>query len=283
MRSHVSPASLGVFVLTFLKLTGASQPPSLLEIGNRKQLFIDDYMIQSLSDARPVLNPAIKSANNPVVKPDRPWEGRLSPIAKVLYDEEEGLFKMWYSTTDQYKGQRGGGELTDYRWTDKGAVRERVEAAYRYVGDPGRYHYRLCYATSRDGVHWEKPSLGRVEFNGSRSNNILPEDSRAPTFFDANEKDPAKRYKAIGQTRSSDPPGMQLHLYYSGDGFEWTADPGNPVMDTTPEPGRWGPTHYMGWDPIRKVYAVHIENCLHRACPLGQRIVGRVESPDLKK
>ncbi len=282
MRSHVSLTSLGVVVLTFLTLNGASEPPSLLEIGNRKQLFVDDYMIQSLSDAQRVLNPAIKSAKNPVVKPDRPWEGRLSPIAKVLYDEEEGLFKMWYRTTDQYRAQRGGGELTDYQWTDKGAVREQVEAAYRYVGDPGRYNYRLCYATSHDGVHWDKPNLGRVEFNGSRSNNILPADSRAPTFFDANEKDPARRYKAIGQTRSSDPPGMQLHLYYSGDGFVWTPDPHNPVMDTTPEPGRWGPTHYMGWDPIRKVYAAHIENCLHRACPLGQRIVGRAESPDMK-
>ena len=205
MRSHVSLTCLGVFVLTLLKLDGASETPSLLEIGNRKQLFIDDYMIQSLSDARQVLNPATKSAKNPVVRPDRPWEGRLSPISKVLYDEEEGLFKMWYSTTDEYKAQRGGGELTDYRWTDKGAAREKVEAAYRYIGDPGQYTYRLCYATSRDGIHWEKPGLGKVEFNGSRSNNILPEDSRAPTFFDTNEKDPARRYKAIRQTRSSDP------------------------------------------------------------------------------
>lgn len=83
MRSHVSLTCLGVFVLTLLTLNGTSEPPSLLEIGNRKQLFIDDYMIQSLSDARQVLNPATKSANNPVLRPDRPWEGRLSPISTV--------------------------------------------------------------------------------------------------------------------------------------------------------------------------------------------------------
>ena len=282
MRTRVSLGSLCVLVLTVLNVQGASDLPGLLEIGTRKQLFIDDYMIQSLTDAQQVLNPATKARNNPVVRPDRPWEGGLNPISKVLYDEREGLFKMWYSTTDGYKAGKESGELTDYHWTDKGAVREQVEAAYRYVGNPSEYAYRLCYATSRDGVRWEKPSLGKVEFNGSRSNNILPEGSLAPTFFDTNEEDPAKRYKAIGQTRSIDPPGMQLHLYYSGNGFEWAPDQHNPVMDTTPEPGRWGPTHYMGWDPIRRVYAAHIENCLHRSCPLGKRMVGRAESPDLK-
>ena len=36
----------------------------------------------------------------------------------------------------------------------------------------------------------------------------------------------------------------------------------------------------MGWDPIREVYAVHMENCLHRRAPLGKRLIGRAESPD---
>ena len=281
MKTHVSLGGLCLLALTILNVQAAEAPTAVLEIGNRKQLFIDDYMIQSLTDARQVLNTATKAPNNPVIHPDRPWEGTLSPVAKVMYDEDKGLFKMWYSTTGQWKAERGG-KLTDYHWTDKGSVRERVDAAYQYVGDYNKYTSRLCFATSKDGFNWEKPNLGKVEFNGSRSNNILPKGSRAPTFLDPNEKDPAKRYKAIGQTRTQNPPGMQLHLYYSPDGFEWTAEPGNPVMDTTPEPGRWGPTHYMGWDPIRGVYAAHIENCLHRKCPLGVRMVGRAESPDMK-
>ncbi len=281
MRTHVFLGGFCLLASSILNTQAAKLPPAVLEIGNRKQLFIDDYMIQSLTDARQVLNTATKAPNNPVIKPDRPWEGSLSPVAKVMYDEDKGLFKMWYSTTQQWKAERGG-QLSDYHWTEKGSVRERVDAAYQYVGDHNEYTYRLCFATSKDGFNWEKPDLGKVEFNGSRSNNILPKGSRAPTFLDPNEKDPAKRYKAIGHTRSKDPPGMQLHLYYSPDGFEWTAEPDNPVMDTTPEPGRWGPTHYMGWDPIRRVYAAHIENCLHRKCPLGVRMVGRAESPDLK-
>lgn len=281
MKIHLWTRMLCLLALSTITAYGASGVPSLLEIGNRKQLFIDDYMIQSLTDAKQVLNTAAKEPSNPVIRPDQPWEGHLTPVGKVLYDPEEKLFKMWYSTSGEWRAEPGG-QLSEYHWTDTGAVRERVDAPYRYVGIYHNYKYRLCYATSRDGVHWVKPNLGKVEFNGSRNNNLLPADGRAPTFEDPNEADPAKRYKSIAMTRTTDPPGMQLHAYYSPDGFNWTPEPTNPVMDTTPEPGRWGPTHYMGWDPIRKVYAAHIENCLHRRCPTGIRTVGRAESPDFR-
>ena len=31
----------------------------------------------------------------------------------------------------------------------------------------------VCYAESKDGLHWEKPSLGICEYNGSTDNNII--------------------------------------------------------------------------------------------------------------
>lgn len=31
----------------------------------------------------------------------------------------------------------------------------------------------LCYATSMDGIHWHKPALGIVDFDGSSDNNLL--------------------------------------------------------------------------------------------------------------
>ena len=49
----------------------------------------------------------------------------------------------------------------------------------------------------------------------------------------------------------------------------------------SPRKGRWAPTVFMGWDPIRKVYAVHLENSLHRWSPAGRRLIGRAESPDM--
>src|SRR5262245_445019 len=50
------------------------------------------------------------------------------------------------------------------------------------VGDEYRMWYagyskdakrQLCYAVSTDGMKWERPALGLVEFNGSKSNNLL--------------------------------------------------------------------------------------------------------------
>ena len=280
MKIHHWTRTLCLLVLSTFAAHAASDVASLVEIGNRKQLFIDDYMIQSLTNAKQVLNTAVKEPSNPVLRPDRPWEGRFSPVSKVIYDPVKKLFKMWYSTSGDWRAEPGG-QLVEFQWTDTGTVRELVDAPYRYVGIYGNYKYRLCYATSKDGVHWEKPNLGKVEFDGSRNNNLLPDGGRAPTFEDPNETDPAKRYKSIAMTRTKNPPGMQLHVYYSPDGFNWTPEPTNPVMDTTPEPGRWGPTHYMGWDPIRKVYAAHIENCLHRACPHGQEDRGAGREPRL--
>mgnify|MGYP003315303534 CR=1 FL=1 len=38
-----------------------------------------------------------------------------------------------------------------------------------------------CYAESDDGIHWTRPNLGLVEFNGSKHNNIVDfEAERAP-------------------------------------------------------------------------------------------------------
>ena len=263
--------------------SGSGEGGGLADIGSRTQLFVDDYMIQHLSNAKQVVNPARKHPNNPLISADRPWEGHYLGLSRVFYDEEEGVFKMWYRSNDGFKVKKGA-DITDYKWTEKGVVREKVHSAesYSFEGNANGEDWLTCFATSRDGVIWEKPSLGKVEFNGSTRNNILPEESRVPTFRDPNATDPAKRYVSLGTRRGpAGKPGFMLDLHHSPDGFNWTPYENNPVLDTSPEPGRWGPTVFMGWDPIRKTYAAHIESCLHRACPLGKRIIGRAESPDL--
>lgn len=37
----------------------------------------------------------------------------------------------------------------------------------------GYNELRVCYAVSCDGVHWEKPELGLMDFNGSKKNNTV--------------------------------------------------------------------------------------------------------------
>ena len=67
----------------------------------------------------------------------------------------------------------------------------------------------ICYATSNDALHWDRPSLGRVEFNGSTDNNLLfsEEDLKQfefvgfdnmSVFYDENPAcPPSEKYKMV--------------------------------------------------------------------------------------
>jgi hypothetical protein len=120
---------------------------------------------------------------------------------------------------------------------------------------------------------WEWPS-----FRARGENNIIPERNFMPYFAqDLHERDPSRRYKGLIRQGTTQKAGMQFDLYFSADGFHWTPYENNPVIDASPRIGRWGPTSFMGWDPVRRTYAVHMENC-HKHCPLGKRLIGQAES-----
>ena len=277
--------TLSFSLLTLLLLS----PPgfgrkALLEVGSEKQFFFDDYLIESMVNARHVLNPARKAPLNPVIRADRPWERALH-YGTGFYDDMEGQFRMWYTSSRLIEEEDG-----------------------RFNG----VDTKVLYATSRDGYLWEKPSLGLVDFEGSKENNILTEENwpkiKGGIFIDPREVDPARRYKAMAQIHSGEGtvPGAGeskrrsvWNLYYSEDAFRWTPHPENPVITPSGLPKvnpegepwakasgwyqsyLWGPTASVGWDPIRRVYAMHMENCAHRRCPMQMRIIGRSESSDL--
>ena len=79
---------------------------ALIDIGSTKQLFLDDYLIESMTNLRQVLNPAVKADRNPVITPEMPWEGNNTRPLKVMYEEDEGLFRMWYATR-HHEGRPG--------------------------------------------------------------------------------------------------------------------------------------------------------------------------------
>jgi hypothetical protein len=102
-----------------------------------------------------------------------------------------------------------------------------------------RVNCRICYATSRDGVHWEKPSLGLVTFGGSANNNIVDflEPGLWSTFavlYDPDDPNPSKRYKAAYEARLPNRPGIdanrpQFCVAFSPDGLHWKPYEKNPV------------------------------------------------------
>src|ERR1700678_2715964 len=107
-----------------------------------KSLFVDDDQIELMEHVTRTLHTPSFSAANPVLPPDKPWEGSviLQP-GTVIYDKEEHIFKMWYNSL-----------------------------ATRSKPDVEEF---VCYATSTDGIHWTRPNLGIVEFRGSKDKNIV--------------------------------------------------------------------------------------------------------------
>ncbi|MCT8745558.1 hypothetical protein KZ389_04105, partial [Glaesserella parasuis] len=59
----------------------------------------------------------------------------------------------------------------------------------------------LAYARSNDGILWEKPKLGIVDFEGSKENNIIMRDvAGTGILYEPTEVDPNKRFKLITRT-----------------------------------------------------------------------------------
>ncbi|MHC4690787.1 MAG: hypothetical protein ACYS5F_14315 [Planctomycetota bacterium] len=108
-----------------------------------------------------------KHKDNPLFEEDKPWEKRFDNLyANVIYDEQENIYKCWYSPFIVDNSSKG---MT---------LQQRKEEKYRA---PYNREMAICYATSKDGITWVKPELGLVEFEGSKANNILWRGIRTPS------------------------------------------------------------------------------------------------------
>ena len=174
----------------------ASEPsgPQAIDIGSRRELFVDDLLIDRLAGTRLELHPP--QPREIVLKFDQPWEGLYSGYETVLKDGD--VFRFYY------RGMPVARHTLDVEVT--------------------------CVAESRDGIHWTRPKLGLFEVHGTKDNNVVLARHRgchnlAP-FVDANPAAPAEqRYKALGGTGA---PG--LIAFTSPDGLRWQELQKEPVI-----------------------------------------------------
>ncbi len=156
--------------------TGEARDQALVQY---KFLLIDDQPLLETHKLQRTVNQAEKR-RDPVMRLDAPWETDRDMLntAHVKYDQEEDIFKMWY---------------TLMRWEGKTADGPRG----------------VAYATSEDGLRWSKPVLGLVESNGSRENNmIFPFMHHIGYSILKDHSDvPARRYKMIFDAFGEDPGG----------------------------------------------------------------------------
>jgi hypothetical protein len=154
-------------------------PPEVIPIDLGRQLFVDDFLVES-TDLKRTFHHATWHEHQPVLRPDRPWEARTEPNPcamvfsdGVFYDPRDRLFKMWYMA-----GYTAG----------------------------------TAYATSIDGIHWEKPVLD--VFPGT---NLVQQGNRdsSTIWLDLLTADPKRRWKMAYWT------GGSLRLTESPDGIHW--------------------------------------------------------------
>ena len=192
----VSPADAAYATVSILPANGAeiyadnvTLYKTVREIGNASQLFIDDYMIDGITGGERVFHQARmeeivmgRFADNPV---DIPTEETAYIYGTVFFDEEENVYKMWYRSCSE------------------------------------KYGIYDAYATSADGINWDRPELGIYNVGGNSANNIYDTCYMGTVFKDENEPDPNKRYKMITFSEKY----FKHMVMHSADGLRWTAGP----------------------------------------------------------
>lgn len=139
---------------------------------------------------------------------------------------------------------------------------------HRTHGAPCWYMTNICYATSSDGVNWEKPNLGLVEHNGSRSNNLVDLDvgdyvQGSVVLHDPADPDPKRRFKMVYEPQNY---GSKMAVAYSPDGLRWRESPNNPVVPYMMEMSgliRIGECYYvngqtLAGDMLARVQCTHV-------------------------
>jgi hypothetical protein len=95
------------------------------------------------------------------------------------------------------------------------------------------------YAVSKDGVHWEKPRLGLVEYNGNKQNNLIQlldekfSLSEGVVIYDPDDKEP-RRFKMVFESGKYN---NRVAVAFSPDGLRWTESSRNPVGPWMEESG----------------------------------------------
>jgi len=85
-----------------------------LNIGQEKQLLIDDLVIESAENICRTWHRPVKTTDLPLIKTDQPWENILvfqCNTWQVIRDPKDNLFKCWYGDLRLYQGagkQTGG-------------------------------------------------------------------------------------------------------------------------------------------------------------------------------
>ena len=175
---------------------GFGQQPAVIDLGTRRELLVDHYLIDKLAGAELRLQTPRDEGN--VLAFDKPWEGAFSAYVTVIKDGDK--FRAYYRGNPTAGADGSLGETT-------------------------------CYAESADGRTWTKPNLGLHVVADTKENNVIlaktaPFTHNFCPMIDGRSGVPAdQRYKALGGTSKTG-----LVAFVSADGLAWRKLRDEPVI-----------------------------------------------------
>ncbi|MBP89774.1 MAG: hypothetical protein CMJ64_24220 [Planctomycetaceae bacterium] len=230
-RGRITTAlTITALILTALILSVRTLPADdTIDIGSQRQLFVDRALIDKIHKSRLVLHHPVK--REIAIKPEHPWE--TNGVSYMVTFKDGDRFRAWY----------------------------RVDAA----GLSADRHSMTAYAESDNGIHWHKPKLGLIEFDGSKENNLVWNGDifNLAVFRDDNPRaKPDERYKAIG--RKGD-----LLALLSPDGLRWKPAGDKPIHTDRP----FDSHNIAFWDPVAEQYVAYTRG-VRQDGSLGEGMTG---------
>ena len=219
-------------------------------IGTDRQLFLDNYILDHLDGVRREICAPTKSPEPLLSWSDLPWEQvQFNPgTAGVVHDPDDGLFKMWY-------------------WQG-------------LANDPFNTGQVLCYAESKDALHWEKPLRDDcLPFQGHTATNIVhPDVSQSGLALNHDRADSKRKYLLVNwppETAAKRPPGSPRlsSVDASPDGIHWQT-----ISEESPLPHHH--EQKIIWDESIQRYVGYSQYSHHQDFLYRKRQIGRQESPD---
>jgi hypothetical protein len=192
VRIAATPDQVGQYYWDQVTLQKAPAPydPNL---GTARELFLDDYRIESTKDVGRVVHPAEKLPD-PIISPEFPWESSAYIYGSVFKIGD--VYRMWYDCNNDVS--------------------------------PGYY---LCYAESRDGVGWTKPlgrgNVGYKDIPASKTNLII---AGGGTIAYNPDAAPDRRFSLMQFHSGVVNDTLGYYVYFSPDGYTWTSGGDRPVL-----------------------------------------------------
>lgn len=178
-----------LLMLVMSALAAHARAEDVIDLGARRELFVDRYLIDKMTGAELRLHHPIDQGQ--VFAFDEPWEGPFCAYVTILHFD------------DKYRAYYRGSVSADIGDTDPRQV--------------------TCVADSSDGIHWTKPALDLYPREGHPTNNIVLSNIAGAVshnfspLLDTNPNaKPEERFKAVGGYEG---PGLQA--FASPDGLRW--------------------------------------------------------------